>query len=59
MFAGDLRRVDGKLVRRVDLPPHTGAILLYSGASDTKKAPAGAKSKKATGKRNRSKTPLQ
>ena len=38
LFAGNLRRVDGRVVRRVDLPPHTGAILLYTSESSTKKA---------------------
>ena len=40
LFAGAMRRLSGQLVSRIDLPPHTGAVLLYTSAPPTK-APTG------------------
>ncbi len=51
-FAGYLRRVNGQFVRSVSLPPHSGAILLYTDGRPDKKAGYGA-GNKAT---NRNKT---
>jgi len=36
-FAGNMRRVTGELIRRIVLPPHSGAILLYGSDSSSKK----------------------
>ena len=32
-FAGNMRRISGTQVRRIDLPPHTGAVLQYGSDS--------------------------
>jgi hypothetical protein len=38
LFAGPMRRLSGQLVRKVDLPPHTGAVLLYTAGGHKAKA---------------------
>ncbi|HLJ53609.1 MAG TPA: hypothetical protein VKT77_01145 [Chthonomonadaceae bacterium] len=39
-FSGDMKRLDGAIVRRLELRPHTGAILLYPYGAGAVAAPA-------------------
>ena len=38
LFAGGMRRLSGKIVRRVDLPPHSGVVLLNSSSPSSNQA---------------------
>jgi hypothetical protein len=54
-FGGNMRRLSGKVVRSVVLPPHSGAILLYaaSGSNASYKPSKRAATGKSTGNRRR------